>query len=248
MPSITIIIATNNSAATLASTLTSVQNQLLAAREVLVQDRGSTDGTLAIARSYPNVITQSDAFPTPFEAINRGIGKADGDVIGILGPGDQFADESVLSDIVEMFANDPEIQAVYGDLEYTKPDQPKKVVRYWKAGESSPQLWRRGWMPPHPTFFVRRSVYYQYGTFNSSFRYAADYELMLRLCYKYQIKLAYLQRVIVRTRAGEPEKTSLRNRLLANQEDQRAWRINGMSTPRGLAVTKPLLKLGQWMS
>ncbi|MEL6355833.1 MAG: glycosyltransferase family 2 protein [Bacteroidota bacterium] len=247
MPSISIITATYNSEATLKETLTSVQSQILAAREVLIQDGGSTDKTLNIAKQFPSVVVRTEPDSGLYDAMNRGISRATGDIIGILNSDDYYADASVLSDVAELFASKPHIDAVYGDLDYVQQDQPRKVVRHWQAGEGSRFRWRRGWMPPHPTFFVRRSVYDKYGTFNLSFRYAADYELMLRLCYKHKIKLGYIPRVLVKMRTGGVSNSSLRNRLIANQEDQRAWRINGMPTPRGLAVTKPLLKLGQWI-
>jgi glycosyltransferase len=181
-----------------------------------------------------------------YDAMNKGIGLATGDVIGILNSDDMYTDGEVLQKVAEAFA-DPKVMTVYADLQYVDQDNPEKVIRTWKTGQFRKKSFYYGWMPPHPTFFVRREVYDQVGLFNTSLRSAADYELMLRILLKYGMSVVYIPHVIVRMRAGGMSNASLRNRLRANKEDRMAWKLNGLQPYFFTLYMKPLRKIPQYI-
>ena len=170
-------------------------------------------------------------------------GRAKGDIIGILNADDRFADNHVIADVLEAF-EDTGADAIYADLDYVDEANGRTVTRRWKSGH--PGDWRKGWMPPHPTLFVKRKLYEQAGLFNLQLKSAADYELMLRFFHFRGAELAYLPRVTVQMRAGGQSNVSLGNRLRANAEDARAWRLNGARPPLLLRLRKPLRKIGQF--
>ncbi len=246
-PMFSIITATFNSAATLQDTLQSVAKQEEKSWELLIQDGGSKDATLQIVEAFGQAKLESKQDKGLYNAMNRGIQRASGAIVGILNSDDFYPDTQVLSRVREAFDADPALEAVYGDLKYVQHDQPKKIVRNWQAGAYEHHAWEKGWMPPHPAFFVRRSVYEQFGGFNEALRLAADYEFMLRACFIGKIKVAYLPHVLVHMRLGGLSNSSIKNRLIANQEDRKAWRINGLKPPFGLAILKPFRKIKQWL-
>ncbi len=244
---ISIITATYNSAATLQDTLNSVRSQDYPAIEHLVVDGLSSDATLEIARSYPHVAKiVSEKDKGIYDAMNKGIALATGEVIGILNSDDFYMDEQVLSRVMKAF-EDPTVDAVYGDLQYVKAAQTDKVTRNWKAGKNSPRKFYFGWMPPHPSFFVRRRVYDKVGVFNTTLRSAADYELMLRVLLKHRMKAVYIPKVLVRMRQGGMSNASIWNRLRANREDKQAWRLNGLRPCFFTIPLKPLRKVFQFV-
>ena len=247
MPNLSIITATYNAADTLVACLDSVRKQSIDVEHILI-DGGSTDDTLAIADSYKEHIAKIVSGPDQgiYDAMNKGIGMATGDVIGILNADDYYPSNDVLSRVAEVFENSS-IQASYGDLVYVEAEKPDKVVRYWKACECDAKKFYWGWMPPHPTFFVRASVYEQYGAFNLELGTAADYELMLRLLLKHQITVAYLPFVMVNMRTGGASNASVSNRLSANRNDRKAWQVNGLKPYPWTLYAKPLRKVGQWV-
>ena len=156
-------------------------------------------------------------------------------------------DDRVLERVAGVFEN-PSIEACYGDLVYVKAltRDSKQVLRYWKSGPFHPDKFKWGWMPPHPTFFVRRSVYEKYGLFNLDLGSAADYELMLRFLFKHRIKVAYIPEVLVCMRAGGVSNASVKNRVNANLMDRKAWEVNGLKPYPWTLFLKPLRKLPQW--
>jgi glycosyltransferase len=209
-------------------------------------DGGSADPTLDIAYRYGNQLKiYSEPDDGIYDAMNRGIKMARGDIIGILNADDYYPTKDVLSRVEEVF-EDESVQACYGDLVYVDADNKEKVTRYWKAGEYDAKKFYRGWMPPHPTFFVRASVYEQYGGFNLKLGTAADYELMLRFLLKHEIKAAYLPMVMVHMRTGGASNASVSNRLAANRNDRKAWQVNGLKPYPWTLYVKPLRKVGQW--
>jgi glycosyltransferase involved in cell wall biosynthesis len=144
----------------------------------------SSDQTLDIVKSYPHIAHVVSAPDQGiYDAMNKGIGLATGDIVGILNSDDFYVSDTVISDVVSVFDAAPGVQCVYADLMYVDPDNTDKVVRKWKSWSYTADAFIYGWMPPHPTFFVRRDVYHTYGTFNTSLSTAADYELMLRFLY-----------------------------------------------------------------
>src|SRR5690606_17177268 len=174
-----------------------------------------------------------------YDAMNKGIAAATGDVIGILNSDDVYARNTVVSTIARTF-NNPGVQAVYANLQFVQRDDLHKVVRTWKAGQYNKRSFYYGWMPPHPTFFVHRKVYDKVGLFNCSLRSAADYELMLRILLKHEIPAVYINEVIIKMRVGGVSTASLRNRLKANSQDRLAWKINGLDPYFFTLYMKPL--------
>lgn len=243
---ISIITATYNSSATIKDTLRSVASQSYPNIEHLIIDGLSQDDTLAICEEYSHIATlSSEKDRGIYDAMNRGIALATGEVIGILNSDDLYEDEKVIGEVAKLF-EDSKVQAVYGDLIFVDEQDLSKVTRVWKSGVQSKRKWLNGWMPPHPTFFVRKELYEKFGVFNLELKSAADYELMLRFIYKEGIQVAYLPKVLVRMREGGQSTASLKNRLKANKEDALAWEINGLK--KGVLTTflKPLRKINQF--
>lgn len=245
---ISIITATYNSAATVRDTLDSIRSQRHPDIEHIIVDGASKDDTLDIVKAFPHVAkTISEKDKGIYDAMNKGIGLATGEVIGILNSDDVYTDDRVLSDVAEAFANST-VMTLYADLQYVHADDLQKVQRTWISGPFHRRNFYYGWMPPHPTFFVRREVYDRVGTFNVGLRSAADYELMLRILVKHGYPTNYIPRVIVRMRAGGVSNASLSNRLRANREDRMAWRLNGLRPYFFTLFLKPLRKIHQFIN
>jgi glycosyltransferase len=240
-----IITAVFNNRETIAAALDSVLAQVEADCELVVIDGGSTDGTLEVLRAYAGrlAVLVSEPDTGIYDALNKGIQRARGDVIGFLHSDDLLADDRVLERVATAFAS-PDIDAVYGDLQYVRKDDTSKLVRYWKAGQFTHTKLHWGWMPPHPTFFVRRSVYERLGGFDTSFRIAADYDLMLRFLGR-GLAVTYIPAVLVKMRVGGASNRSLKNILRKSQEDWRALRRNRVGGLGALAW-KNLSKIRQF--
>lgn len=245
---VSIITITYNSAETLQATIRSVAQQSYRNMEYIVVDGLSKDGTIDIVNQQKEHIHQfiSEKDKGIYDAMNKGVGLASGDIIGILNSDDFYADDRVIQDVVDLFER-TQADAIYADLLYVDRDKTDKVLRTWKAGNYQPGMFLKGWMPPHPTFFVKRSVYEKWGNYSTSLRSAADYELMLRFIHKHHIQVAYLPRVITHMRAGGQSNVSFKNRVKANMEDRAAWRMNDLK-PGFLTLTrKPLSKIFQFL-
>ena len=243
---ISVITVTLNRCDTLRDAIESVLSQTVKAEHIVV-DGGSADGTLELVKSYGDRIARVVSEPDRgiYDAMNKGIRLASGDVVGILNADDFFPHPEVLKKVNAVF-EEKDVDSVYGDLEYVDYAQTEKVVRYWKAGIFEPADFLRGWMLPHPTFFVKKSVYERHGLYMPEFSSAGDYEMMVRLLYKHRISAAYLPEVLVRMRTGGISNRSIWRRLAANAEDRRAWRVNGIKTPFYTTILKPLRKIGQF--
>ena len=247
LPLVTIITATYNSEKTIHDTLVSVALQDYPRIEHLIIDGLSKDKTLDIVRQYPHVsriISEKDQ--GIYDAMNKGIQHATGDIIGILNSDDFYVAHDIISQVVKAMT-EARAETLYGDLVYVHPDHTSKIIRTWIAGKFAPRKFLFGWMPPHPTFFVRKEVYQQLGPFNTKLSSAADYELMLRFLYKARISVTYLQRVLVKMRAGGMSNASVFNRLRANREDREAWRVNQLKPHFYTAILKPVRKLTQFL-
>ena len=244
---ISIITACYNSGATIGDTLQSVSIQNYDNIEHIIVDGASSDNTVEIVGYFPHVskiVSEKDK--GIYDAMNKGIALATGDVIGILNSDDVYADRFVISKVMREF-NKPGTDAVYADLQYVKFDDLRKVTRTWHSGSFSKRKFYYGWMPPHPTFFVRREVYEKIGNFNCSLRSAADYEFMLRVLLKNNFKARYIPEVLVKMRTGGMSNATLRHRLRANREDREAWRMNNL-TPYFFTIPfKPLRKVLQFI-
>ncbi|MDG4597914.1 MAG: glycosyltransferase family 2 protein [Candidatus Contendobacter sp.] len=244
---ISVITVTRNCADTVAECLASVAGQSYLDREHIVIDGASTDGTLAMldAHRAQLAVLVSEPDCGIYEALNKGIARASGEVIGFLHADDRYADDQVLSRIAAVLAN-PAVDACYGDLLYVSQDDPRRVVRHWRAGLYRPHLLGRGWMPPHPTFYARRAVYQRLGGFDLDYRIAADYDCLLRFLGAGRIICAYIPEVLVHMRLGGVSNRSLRNLLQKSREDYRALRrhrVGGL----GALLLKNLQKLPQFL-
>ena len=179
--------------------------------------------------------------------MNKGIRAATGDVVAILNADDVYASTDVLAQVARAFTASG-TDAVYGDLNYVAADDLSRVTRRWRSGAYSPGAFRRGWMPPHPALFVRRTCYKRWGMFNLSLRSAADYELMLRFIHRHGMTLTYLSETLVLMRAGGVSNASFNHRIRAHREDWKAWRMNGYHPSLFTMLAKPLRKLPQFLS
>jgi glycosyltransferase involved in cell wall biosynthesis len=244
---ISIITPVFNEAGTIRDCLESVKRQSYGSEHIII-DGGSTDGTLEIIRAYQNSIDIIISEPDrgPYDAINKGIAVATGDIIGTLSGNDFFANSHVLEEVSKVFA-DGQVDSCYGDLNYLDAQNIQRVVRSWRSGGYDRKYFYWGWMPPHPTFFVRKTVYEKYGKFNLDFGSAADYELMLRVLLKFKISTAYIPEVLVNMRVGGMSNASIKNRLKANIMDRKAWRINGLRPYPWTLFLKPIRKIRQFI-
>jgi glycosyltransferase involved in cell wall biosynthesis len=245
---ISVITAVFNRAATLGDSLRSVHSQRWPEIEHIVIDGGSTDGSLAILDQHKSRIAKIVSEPDGglYDALNKGIRQASGDVIGFMHADDEFATPHALARVAQAF-EDPDVGAVYGDLVYVKKNDVSRVVRYWRAGQYQRTQLTQGWMPPHPTFYVRREVYSRFGGFDTRYRIAADYENMLRILWRGRIKAAYIPEVLVRMRVGGISNMSIFNMLHKSREDYAAMRENGIGGLQALLL-KNVTKLPQFVT
>ena len=210
-------------------------------------DGGSTDGTLEVLKAQSASVAVLVSAPDGgiYDALNKGMARATGDVIGVMHSDDFYADDDVLMLVAQAFG-DPTVDAVYGDLDYVAKDEPTRIIRRWRSGAYSPRRLARGWMPPHPTLFVRRRVIEQWGGYDTSFRISADYDSILRYFHLGGIRVAYIPRVLVKMRVGGESNRSLSRILRKSREDYRALHGNGVGGVWALAW-KNLSKLGQFV-
>ena len=193
-----------------------------------------------------NSIVISEPDKSEYDAMNKGLRLADGDIVGILNADDFYAHDRVLERISKVF-EDVETVACYGDLVYVDPLNVYKIKRYWKSGTYNKDRFYWGWMPPHPTFFFRRNLLQKYGYFRLDLPIAADYEFMLRYLFKYEIMAVYIPEVLVKMRTGGKSNVSLKHRLIAHGCDKMAWKLNGLKPRPWTLALKPLSKIGQYL-
>jgi glycosyltransferase len=243
---ISIITATWNSALTIVDTLKSLNSQDYEDIEHIIVDGGSTDDTLKLVKLYKKnpltIITESDQ--GIYDALNKGISTATGDVIGFLHSDDIFFDTNVLTKVAGCFV-DNIIDATYGDLEYVSKSDTSKIVRKWKSGDYNKNKFKNGWMPPHPTFYMRRQKYIDLGGFNLKYKISADYDSMLRYLWSGNIKPEYIPSVLIRMRTGGTSNRSFINIVKKTIEDKTSMSENNIPIIRGL-LGKNLLKIPQF--
>jgi glycosyltransferase len=244
---VSVITATRNCADTIGDCLASVAGQSHGAREHIVVDGASTDGTVAALERHRRALSYFVSEPDTgiYDALNKGVAQARGDVMGFLHADDVYADNGTLARIAAAFS-DPRVDAVFGDLVYVTRDHTARVVRYWRAGEYDSKQLKFGWMPPHPTLYVRRRVYQEIGSFNTTFRIAADYDFMLRLLKSMRGRAVYIPEVLVRMRVGGASNRSIGSILKKSAEDYRALKANGVGGAGALAL-KNLSKISQFL-
>lgn len=243
---ISIITATWNSALTIEDTIQSLRNQTYSDFEYIVVDGGSTDNTMNIIEDNEDIIdysvSENDA--GIYDALNKGISAATGDVIGFLHSDDVFAHKDVLNSIASFFIASKS-DSVYGDLNYVSKNDTSKIVRKWRSGVFARHKMRNGWMPPHPTFYMRRDLYEKYGAFDLSYDIAADYDSILRYLWKYRVTTAYIPDVLINMRVGGASNRSLRNIIRKTREDIQTMKSNGLPTIRAI-IGKNLTKVPQF--
>jgi glycosyltransferase involved in cell wall biosynthesis len=234
-----------NSDETIEDTIKSILIQDYQDIEHIVVDGGSTDGTLEILEKYSSHIQKCISEPDNgiYDAMNKGIKLSTGEIIVTLNSDDVYADENVVSKMVE-FIRDNNLDAAYADLVYVSCKNSSKVIRLWRPGQYRRGAFSNGWVVPHPTFFCRKQVFEKYGYFNSDFRIAADFELMLRFIEAKRIKIGYLPKVIVKMRTGGKANV-LRGMIRGNWEIIKSFRLNGLRLSPWFFVRKPIAKISQ---
>ncbi len=246
MLKISVVTAVYNNKKTICQAIDSVLSQSHPMLESVVIDGASNDGTLEVLEDYRSrlglLISEPDG--GIYEALNKGISYSNGDIVGFLHADDIFEDNNVLAKVAAVF-EDPKIDAVYGDLVYVQHDDVSKVVRYWKSGHYDAVLLSKGWMPPHPTFYVRRSVYNRLGGFDTRYRIAADYDTVLRFLAVGKIYAKYIPEVLVRMRVGGISNRSWRTIVSKSFEDLDILKRNKVGGIVSL-INKNVSKLSQF--
>jgi glycosyltransferase involved in cell wall biosynthesis len=247
MVTISIITAAFNRVGTIGQAMGSVQHQTFTDIEHIIIDAQSTDGTLEkINRrrtSAVRLISEPDG--GIYDALNKGMRMARGNILGVVHSDDFLAHNNVLERVAEAFT-DPTIDAVYGDLDYVAADDTDRVVRHWRAGAFTPKKLSRGWMPPHPTLFVRRRVVETLGAYDTHYRIAGDYDAILRW-FGSGIRSVYIPEVLVKMRAGGESNRSLERILLKSREDLAALRKNKIGGI-GALMLKNISKVPQFLT
>jgi glycosyltransferase len=233
MKKMTLLTASWNSAATIGDTLHSVAKQTYPEIEHIIIDGASADDTLAVvAREGRHIaLLVSEKDKGIYDAYNKGISLASHDIIGFINSDDFYAHEGVIAEVMAAFESDPELEAVHADLVYVDQSDTNKVVRHWKSRECSAKVLSRGFIPAHPTVFLRRSVYDKVGLFNLDYRLAADYEFLLRVFHVHKIRARYLPSIWVRMRVGGATGGSFSSIKLQNDEIRRAQQLHGVHYP-----------------
>ncbi|MFZ5940779.1 MAG: glycosyltransferase family 2 protein [Bacteroidota bacterium] len=246
MKKISIITATYNCEDSIERTLTSYASQDYPLKELIVIDGGSADGTTGLVRDFGishRMVSEPDS--GIYDALNKGIRMADGDIIGFLHAGDRYYHCGILTRIAETFNNcDPD--GVYGDLRYMDTNA-GKIIRYWKSGEfGGRKSLYRGWMPPHPTLYLKKEVYRDHGLFDHRLKISADYDFMLRILLDPAFRLAYIPDVLVDMEVGGKSNGSLSGILQKSREDLGALRKNGMKPALPILLVKNFRKFDQF--
>ena len=245
---VTLITVTYNSARFLQNCIHSVTTQDYPNIEYIVVDGGSTDETVSIIKQNSSGISKwkSEKDNGMYDALNKGMKMATGDIIGILNSDDILASKSAISKIVACF-KEQQVDSVFGDLVYVDAEDTSRIHRFWKGTHYNRNSFKLGWMPAHPTFYVRREIVEQLGGYETHFFSAADFEFMTRLLFKHRISSYYLPELIVKMRTGGMSNGSLKHRIRANRRDYLALKRNSVPFPFIVSLLKPLRKLPQYI-
>lgn len=245
---ISLITPAYNSAATIARTIDSVVAQNYSDLEYIIIDGASKDKTAEIVSGFKdriNIKFVSEIDQGIYDAMNKGIKLAGGEIIGILNSDDLFDNDKVLANVAEAF-NDPKIDAVYGDVKYFSKDV-NKITRLWRAGKYSESKLNNGWVIPHPALFLRRAVYEKSGLFNPDFKIAGDYEFILRILKIHKVNVKYLPQALVRMYNGGASGRDIGQRRRGWEELKMAWSVNNLKIPRLFILRRVLFKVGQYL-
>jgi glycosyltransferase involved in cell wall biosynthesis len=247
---ISIITPTYNSAKTLSDTIESVVSQTYKDIEYIIIDGNSSDETASIVATYKSkqpITFISEPDKGIYDAMNKGVKKATGDIIGILNSDDFYFDQNVLQKVSDAFTDNSAIQAVYGDIMYVDKDNIQKKTRYWKAGTCTDQKIRRGWSMPHPALFVHRDVYQKLSyIFDTTLTIAADYDLIFRLIHINKINIAYIPSTLVYMREGGTSGRNILNRIKGWRQLRQVWINHNEKVPRFFITKRIVTKLSQY--
>ncbi|MEA4935062.1 MAG: glycosyltransferase family 2 protein [Paludibacter sp.] len=249
---VSIITVSYNSAATIRDTFDSVLSQTYRDIEYIVVDGCSSDDTLNIVKEYAIKFNNSMRWVSEpdkglYDAMNKGIQMATGDIIGFINSDDIYPRDNIISTIVECLLNNPEIESVYGDVKFVSAENSDKIVRYVRAKHFHPYRFRFGFMPPHPSFFTYHHIYKELGLFHENYIIAADYELLCRYLYKNNLRSKYLPLEIVRMKMGGKSTASLKSNYILNKEIVRACKENGIYTNMFLLSFKYIIKIFEFI-
>lgn len=245
---VSIITVVLNGKKTIEQTIKNILAQTHSNIEYIIIDGGSIDGTIDIIQKYEDQISYWVSEPDNgiYDAMNKGIRKSTGEIIGILNSDDIYADTNVIDNVVDLITKE-KAQMCYGDLVYVDKNNTKKIVRKWRSGNYQKKRFNKGWMPPHPTIFAKKELYEKYGSFNTNFPISADYELMLRFLYKFECTTAYIPKVLVKMRTGGKSRPSASHTIKSNIECYQAWKINGLNPNPVTFFLKPFSKIPQFI-
>lgn len=253
---ISVITATWNSGRTIGDTLRSVFNQSFTNVEHIIKDGGSKDDTLEICKNFEqkyykdeckgrtiNILSDKDK--GIYDAMNQGVKAATGDVIGILNSDDFYTSDDVLARVAEEFEKNPELEAVYGDIHFVKDENLKKCTRYFSSRYFRPWALRFGFMPAHPSFYVRREVYEKYGLYDLDFRTSSDFEMMVRLFVKEKINAKYINKDFVTMRAGGESTAGLAAKKKVNHDIAGSLRKHGIYSNQVFQSMRYIWRIGE---
>ena len=244
---VSIITSVYNNEKTIEDAIKSVLSQTYPNIEYIVVDGASKDNTVSVIKKYEDKISTfiSERDKGIYDGLNKGVSLATGDVIAFLHSDDIYADENIITEVVEHFKS-TNTDSIYADLVYVDKEDTSKIFRYWKSGEYSFKKLCNGWMPPHPTFFVKKEFYDKYGKFDLDFGIAADYDFMLRMLGKYKITTSYLPKVLYKMRVGGASNRSLKNIIQKSREDIKALKNNNIGGLHTI-IMKNLSKIPQFL-
>ena len=248
---VSLITVTFNSGMTLRDTIQSVLSQSFPDIEYILVDGLSQDRTIKIVKEYEPLFQNrlkwvSEKDSGLYDAMNKGIRMATGDIIGIINSDDFYFRNDVITKIVEAF-NDNNVQAIYGDVRFVNPNNLDRTVRYYSSKRFVPSLFRFGFMPAHPTFFTYRKYFDQLGYYKTNYKIAADYELLVRFLYVHRLKSKYLPLDFMKMRTGGASTASIKSNILLNKEIVRACKENGIWTCYPLLLLKYLVKIFEFI-
>lgn len=248
-PVISIITPALNSEKTISDTIVNVLSQSYKNIEYIIVDNGSIDGTIDVVKSFGKRINKIIREPVRgiYPAMNAGLKVLTGDIVSILNSDDLYANDKVLENIIRIQrVSDAEI--FWGDLIYVARNNINQIIRYWRSSNLLPRAFENGWMPPHPTLFIKKFIYKKYGLFREDFKIAGDYEFMLRVLYKHKVATCYIPRVLVKMRYGGVSNKSINNLLKKSFEDYRACKLNGIKHAFKTVFLKNFRKSPQFLS
>lgn len=247
---VSIITATYNSASTIKMCMDSVLNQTYDDIEYIIVDGGSKDETLSYikekATEHPEIVFNSEPDKGIYDALNKGIKKATGDVVGFVHSDDFLAENNIITDIANSFKRE-NVDGVYGNLHYVALENTDKVIRNWVSNPFQSKLLKQGWMPAHPTLYLKKELYDEYGGFNLSYKIAADYDFILRIFKQEHLKFCFIPKTVVKMRLGGASNRSLKNIIQKTKEDYRAIRLNDIGGWTTIFI-KNVSKIKQFLS